>query len=41
MKPITLEWIEKAEGDFATADEAVKICHETRRAIRKSLGLEK
>ncbi len=50
MKPLTLEWVEKAEGDFATAErewrvreipnDAIVKCRQVRRVIRRSMGLE-
>jgi hypothetical protein len=42
MKPMTREWVAKAEGDFAMVERearARKNCKIFRRAARKALGL--
>lgn len=39
MKPLTHEWVMKAEGDFAIL-EARKRCRLFRRVAREALGME-
>jgi hypothetical protein len=42
MKTAVEEWITKAEGDYATkedAQDAIQVCRSFRRLARQSLGL--
>jgi hypothetical protein len=39
MKPITQEWVDKAEGDFAILDNAFSDCIQIRQIIRQHLNI--